>query len=129
MNNFDGKNFLVLAEKILKNSQFPSEASYRTSISRAYYAVFLTAREYIKVKNPTNWQNIITRGGNVHKKVKNYYASRFGNNGKRITNKLNSLRKKRNNADYEISTVITKSQAEQACLDAKTAINLIGQLR
>jgi uncharacterized protein (UPF0332 family) len=44
---FDWTNYLHLAEVLSEN---PDEASQRTAISRAYYAIFCNAREYLQSK-------------------------------------------------------------------------------
>ena len=43
---FDPINFFHLAQQLVKGN----EASVRTSISRAYYASFLTARDKLRLK-------------------------------------------------------------------------------
>lgn len=51
MNSFDPALFLRLAEKLAELAE--DEAWHRTSVSRAYYACFLKAREALRLRGFT----------------------------------------------------------------------------
>ncbi len=52
ISNFDPKKFLIFSKKLLEiNNPKPIEAFHRSAISRAYYSVFLFAREKIDFKD------------------------------------------------------------------------------
>ena len=54
--------FYTLARRLIDNE--PRDAGYRTSISRSYYAAFLTARRFIAEMGA-----IIPAGANAHERI------------------------------------------------------------
>lgn len=84
---FDPKHFFDLAEQLALNS--PDEKSLRTAVGRAYYSMFLLAREKLKVPGKTKTIHLDTQ---VALKRRNRGA------GDMLT-KLHRLRKV---ADYEL---------------------------
>src|SRR5690606_6773141 len=95
--SFDWKNYLRLAEYLYSNVD--SEAAYRTGISRAYYSVFCAAKLFcINEKILSQGQ---TKGSHVHRNVISALISHEEREFKRIGKKLETLREKRNEADYD----------------------------
>lgn len=97
---FDSIDFFRLAKKIINED----EASVRTSIGRAYYASFLIARGKL---------GLMSRHSNIHHKV---IESLYGINPM-IANKLHSLRRLRNLANYDVYVSLR-------IIDAKIALTL-----
>lgn len=79
------------------NAEVSKEARLRTAISRAYYAVFQTLKEYLLEKGETP-----SYKKNVHEWVKERFDLP-GNNTiqQRIADDIDQLRKRRNSADYD----------------------------
>jgi len=113
---FESKNFLELSEQLYTDQRYYHirEAALRTTISRAYYAVFLTMRELVRRKL-SNTQLIrpfedISTSGLIHScikrimdKVDRYLGYVYG--------KLYMMRKR---ADYEVNIAIVDKDAEEA---------------
>ncbi len=103
-NPFNPLFFLEVAREL---ANIEREALARTSISRSYYAAFLLSREIlssygrqVKTGKPKDHELVITE---------------FRKLGRRdIGDKLDSLRKMRNEADYELDKLITRRHALRA---------------
>ena len=109
---FNPRLLLDLADKLCEDSNYDDESKYRTSISRAYYAAHLTARcklESSGIDFPAD--------SNVHREVINNLKKM----DKRVSGMLYNLRKKRNNADYELGMEIKKGHA-LSCLKSSRII-------
>lgn len=94
----DKFGFYKLAEDLSKQAKNSSnkDALYRTAISRAYYAVFLSARDFLESKRiyiPDD-PNI-----NEHKFVSDEIAN-LGKLGEEMAREITILRRQRNKADY-----------------------------
>lgn len=97
-NVFNWVHFIDLANSLLNYGDSNLiEASYRASISRAYYGAFCMARN---VASKKGWINI-KNSSEDHKLVKNYYKDRKDNTRKQIGINLDRLHKARKGADYE----------------------------
>ncbi|MHA1797815.1 MAG: HEPN domain-containing protein, partial [Candidatus Helarchaeota archaeon] len=97
------------------NEESSNEAELRTAISRTYFAAFLYIREWLK-----NQGLRIPRSAEAHLKVEEYIGT-FTNRS--IRDFFSSLRRRyRNKADYEILTVIRKTDADEAIQIAKRVI-------
>jgi uncharacterized protein (UPF0332 family) len=95
---FDPLSFLPLAKKLAEGD----EASVRTSISRAYYSCFLTARGKLGLARESVPE--------VHRKViqKLHSYNHFA------ANSLHLLRLMRNRADYQTGVRVAREEAIQA---------------
>ena len=101
---FDPKGFLDLAKSLADNPG-GGQAEYRSALSRAYYAVFLTARESLvaqKIISPT-------MSPSDHPLV--ISALRAINTT--VGNQLDKLRTKRNRADYDLAAQVSQAEAQQ----------------
>lgn len=100
----DAKEFLRIAKKLIR---YNSEANWRTSIGRSYYAVFNYLKEECSLLNIT-----ISSTGEGHGEL----AENFNNSGIAegviIGSKLNDLRSQRNIADYELKQVMSQATAK-----------------
>ena len=86
----------------LVSRQGASEREYRTVVGRAYYGAFLAAREKAAISSKT---------AAVHQKTADYY---LGKNQSSIGNRLNQLRMRRTDADYDLNIQIGRNKAEEA---------------
>ena len=101
---FDPEGFLNLAREILSGD--PSEAGLRTAISRSYYAVHHKAADTLAA------DALFTRtySGVDHEMVIELLRGRRGPEGDRV----DTLRKLRNRADYRIDVNIEEKDARYA---------------
>lgn len=109
---FDPLDFLKLAEEL--SASPGDEAKLRTSIGRAYYSAFLKAREWLKPKSLKSYN-----GPEAHKEVQDdleRYKERM------LKDKLSKLRRRRNEADYNLSRVIKEMEANDAVVLSKEIV-------
>lgn len=95
--SFDWRHYLELADYLNSHaSQFPeAEACYRSVASRAYYAVFCLARNYLRDIDG------VTFHANDHKALQNHLTQNPRNNARsKIGNQLRQLHQIRIKADY-----------------------------
>lgn len=94
--SFDWSGYLTLAKHLNdRSNDFPDqEAAYRSAISRAYYAVFCLARNYVKDVDRTEFH------GNDHKQLQNHLRNHADKSRKKIGNQLRKLHQHRIKADY-----------------------------
>jgi len=101
---FNALDFLDLAEE-LKSAN--DEAKIRTSIGRAYYATFLYAREWLRAK-----------GWSIYDNEEDHYRVLDGlkkYKGRALMDKMRLLRREyRNEADYNLSTGFIEKDASDA---------------
>jgi uncharacterized protein (UPF0332 family) len=90
----DGKDFLELAKK-LQNSEV--EAERRTSVSRAYYAIFNHVKSFLNIHNIK-----LPRAAQAHEKAHQYLYNSGIEEAEDLADTLDNLREKRNDADYEL---------------------------
>jgi hypothetical protein len=95
-----------------------NEASWRTSVSRSYYALFNLTAQFIN-------KNIVALSNSAedHKKVYRYLDHCGVENVQTIARSLNSLRVNRNDADYKLdSDRFDENCANMAFIQAKIAM-------
>ncbi|MDG7001484.1 MAG: hypothetical protein JRN15_20500 [Nitrososphaerota archaeon] len=119
MTLFDPNDFYLLACS-LSNSGIYDEAKGRTSVGRAYYACFLAAREQLKSKG-FNFNG----DEKDHSLIKTYLGQMQRSN---LSHKISSLRRLRNDADYELSLIIREKDCQNACITAGNILNEIDLL-
>jgi len=96
---FDWSEYLKLAQELAGDDTTSAneEAKLRSSISRAYYAAFCKARNYLRdVEN----QNI-PRSGQAHTYVCGKFADSYDRTRAKIGTNLKRLKQYRKQADYE----------------------------
>lgn len=91
MNTFNWRDYFILA-KVLARKQ--NEASLRSAVSRAYYAVFCTARNHAVTQG-----FVSTNTGRDHRLVQEFYYQRLS--AKVMASNLNRLFSYRKLCDYE----------------------------
>ena len=114
---FNPTEFLILAKTLINDNIYNNESCFRTCISRAYYAAFLTCREFLKNSHGLSF----SQSAEVHKEVISSLRRRTvvdtlkgrSNSSKYIVaDLLDKLRKEgRNRADYDLNVTITKNDA------------------
>jgi uncharacterized protein (UPF0332 family) len=107
---FNAQDFLALAEQ-LANDPVGDEAKYRSALSRAYYALFLHARESLIARGVMAASFSGTDHGLV---IQTLRALSQGN-----ADQLGKLRNKRNRADYDLRIHVGASEAKQAVVSAR----------
>ena len=121
------RELLVLTslEQQLNTNENIKEAYYRTVISRAYYAAFCTARNYLR-----DTLNIRINKVDSHAFVIiEFKEQRKLKNSHNISNTLHSLRNYRNMADYDdICKIRLDHVAQHAVKESQRIIDLISAL-
>lgn len=121
------KELLVLTslEQGLNTNENIKEAYYRTIISRAYYATFCIARNYLR-----DTLNIRISKVDAHAFVIiEFKEQRKLKNSHNISNTLHSLRNYRNMADYDdICKIRLEHVAQHAVKESQRIIDLISAL-
>lgn len=101
---FDPKQFLHLAKTISAGTN-SSEAEFRTSVGRAYYAVFLIARDRLFILGRLD---SIEEIPDLHSKV----VKEVRSIKRPLGDKLDALRRIRVQADYVLSAQDTRYQQQ-----------------
>jgi len=95
--SFNPLKLLDLCKSLCKGiGSLDSETISRTIISRAYYATFLHAREYLKEKHNVRF----TRSGDDHRLVENQLMRKVD---RHLGSVVRTLRENRIAADYSLS--------------------------
>lgn len=94
--SFDWQGYLISAQEIVAkvNDFSDGEAIYRTAVSRAYYAVFCLARNYVRDIDGEEFS------GNDHRNLQEYFRGNFHKPRRKIGNQLRKLHQDRIKADY-----------------------------
>lgn len=93
MTAFNWKHYLSLAEQLVSTTN-PSEAEMRSATSRAYYGAFCLCRKKKGILSTVYIPDIHTHLINIYKNSEDESEFTIGNN-------LYTLRKERNDADYD----------------------------
>lgn len=113
----NGRAFLDLARGLAAD---PTEAAWRTAVSRAYYAVFHVARELME-----DLGFAVPRADAAHK----HMAFRLGNSSAASVvaagKDLDSLRRYRNLADYDMQPPIDQVRAQRAVQTAEQILEVL----
>lgn len=98
---FDWSQYLNLAKEFLCQPTPPAnqEAKMRSAISRAYYAAFISARNYL----PETEEHSIPKTADAHKYVVQQFKQSSDADRQNIGSNLEKLRRDRNAADYNNS--------------------------
>jgi uncharacterized protein (UPF0332 family) len=118
---FDWTEYLTLAQDLIETET--NEAKQRASISRAYYAAFCVARNYLR----DHHNETPKRGENEHKFVADKFQSLAYNDSRmrEIGNDLSRLRRERNQADYND---IVSNLPSRTKLSLKFAQNILDKI-
>jgi len=111
--SFDPKNFIGIAKELYKGS---TEAHYRSMINRAYYSVFG------HIKN--NLPGFYSSGSSVHQDLIKSLKNSLSDNEIKAGFKLESLFKKRKDADYDYKNEIKQGSCSFTISEAEAIIKL-----
>ena len=119
--------YLELADALLANRATfaDEEACCRVSISRAYYAVFCTARNYAAINEGLQ----LSRTGDDHQRVHRHYEQGPSRNHRSLGQLLSLLRRNRNRADYDDEMPQVVWSAQLALVSARQAMSIVDALR
>ena len=123
--SFDWFSYLTLAEYMRdKVDEFPNqEATYRSVISRAYYAAFCMTRNYVREVDNTEFH------GDDHKVLQNYLKHHPHKTRKKLGSQLQDLHQHRIKADYHDNLdELAGNKASRAVILAKRIVETIAQL-
>ncbi|WP_449463041.1 hypothetical protein PQ610_02080 [Tardisphaera miroshnichenkoae] len=127
---FDPLDFLRLADQMIgESNKNPAEACNRTIISRSYYSAFLAAREKM-LKNDPSLKSRLIHTSNAHGNLiseldKLSQSPKAGPDILTLKIELDTLRRKRNLADYELAANVDEELARKCVETARDAISLI----
>ena len=93
MTTYNWDDYLTLARSLAARSR--DDASLRSAISRAYYAVYGTARQFLRRKQ------VSAELVGQHKQLWNWFENRSDFRARQIGVTGNRLRIRRNKADYD----------------------------
>jgi uncharacterized protein (UPF0332 family) len=115
-----GRDFLPLAKQLAGGADEPE---WRTATSRAYYAAFHVARNLFVAL-----RFVVPHEEKAHV----YLYHRLNNCGEAAVqgtaNKLNNLRRRRNQADYDCHLSLTQAEANQMVQAAEEIIQALDNL-
>lgn len=115
-------DFLELALE-LKNSA--REASIRTSVSRAYYAIFNYIKEDLKVRGVS-----VPKGPDAHRFVREYLLKTGNPEAISMSRILQDLRWERNIADYDMKVgKFTQGHAEVMCIKSQQTVEAFDRIK
>lgn len=125
--DFDWKQYLYFALYLMEQGDIEpnKQAQMRTAVSRAYYAAFKIAFNYLETigKIAPHQQN----EANFHKSVKDLFRDDHDKQWKEIGNNLGKLRIQRNYADYDESYHFDSKDTKALTLLAKSVIERLEQ--
>ena len=98
--NFDWSEYLNLAQELAGQTGSPAinEAKLRSSVSRAYYAVFCKARNYLR---DVDGDTSIPKTGKAHRYVISKFKNSMDRRRRQIGVNLDRLRTDRRKVDYD----------------------------
>lgn len=114
---FNPIDFLKIAEDLSKGN---TEAHYRTSISRSYYAIFGMIR--------TRYNFFVPKGLSVHQKLIDHLKSSPVPEERTLGSRLETLFTHRKNADYEYERKSLESFPVNSITLAKSIIELFKKI-
>lgn len=112
---FKGTDFYQFASDLYSAAKEEEEAKIRSIVSRAYYGAFLASRDKA---------GITSMSATVHAQTSQHYLN-IGKSS--VANRLDDLRTRRNNADYDTGIKIDKRKAGEALVYAKKILDDLGQ--
>lgn len=123
---FDWSEYLVLAQELAGQGGFPvsAEARLRAAISRAYYAAFHKALDYLRDRE--GWKPSYT--GRDHTRLAQEFQSRSNAIRQQIGVHLDRLKVDREKADYDNMVAGIEQIAEGSLLLAERVLSGLSQL-
>lgn len=122
--SFDWSEYLNLARRLAGTPENPAnEAELRSAISRAYYAAFIQARNFLRDRD-----NLKIPRKNTHEYVINLFRDNSDKVRKKIGERLRRLRDFRNEADYEDRAIKLAPNSKESLTLARRIISGLGSL-
>ncbi len=112
-----GEDFLKFAER---SATGPTETDWRTAVSRAYYAAFHEARDFLTALGFQTPRADVAHAF-LWRRLQNCGHARLALAGSR----LNQLRGERNQADYDIHRDLARDDAAAAVISAAMIIDTL----
>lgn len=126
---FDWEDFWTLAEKLAREAPTQpaslANAMRRTAISRAYYAVFGSAANWLRVHHPTH---PLSGHGEIHQNVVDFFLFSQLSAHQEIGRSLQRLRGRRNQADTNATITNIESLVGDSLFDANRVLNALAGL-
>jgi uncharacterized protein (UPF0332 family) len=122
--SFDWSEYLDLAKELNDNLILNREAKQRSVVSRAYYAVFNLAKNYLEQVEG----HLIPRTADAHRYVGDQFLMSSESKRQEIASKLSRLRKFRNQADYATGFPALSATATRAIAEAESILTALGSL-
>lgn len=110
--SFEPKDFIKISKEL---SNGASEAHFRSLINRAYYGVFGHIRKQLP---------IFVQDASIHQEVINVLKRSANINEKKVGSRLETLFKKRKEADYKYNIEICKHSCNYTISEAEEIIKL-----
>ncbi len=126
------ENFYTFAEELLKDSDNLHEALLRTVVGRAYYAVYLSTRDWMDVRFA---RELSETEGNSHirytKCLMQLQRTHFDMALSKFARELTELKDKRHFADYciDVEEVQDEINTKEAILQTKKLLNDLDALK
>jgi uncharacterized protein (UPF0332 family) len=123
---FDWLEYLKLAQKLAGQTVSPpnQEAKLRSSVSRAYYAAFCTARNYLRDIEGYP----IPSGVEAHTYVRDEFKRSSDRIRRKIGNNLDRLRRYRNTVDYDDSVTGLSSTVTLTLMLAQQVTSMLNAI-
>jgi hypothetical protein len=131
---FNPNEFKEVADNVLNFESLPDEGKCRTAIGRYYYYIFLKIREIVKEVERDREDGIygLLNRGAAHRVLPIYFkilACRINHRNLRmklikLSDELNELRDRRNEADYQLDSMIDSLMAN----DVKSRVEELEQI-
>ncbi|MBC6475923.1 MAG: HEPN domain-containing protein [Hormoscilla sp. GM102CHS1] len=119
--SFDWSQYLHLARELAEKTT--DEAKMRSAISRAYYAAFIKARNYLQ-----EWEGLTIPTQNTHQYVIDQFRNSEEQVRKNIGNRLNRLRLYRNQSDYDNTFPDLANKTRESLTLGRRIISGLGNL-
>lgn len=122
---FNWSEYLNLAQELTGSATTPSsqEAKLRSAISRAYYAAFIQARNFLRDR-----EGLTIPLENTHQYVINQFKNSHDRVRKKVGGRLFRLRQARNEADYKDAVVGLVQNSQDALTLARRVISALASL-
>lgn len=118
MTPFDWEEYLELAEELVRRRGYP--AAERSAISRAYYAIFHTAKSHYVANGES-----LSFLAEDHRTVARWFKVHPNHDLRRIGASIDRLRQWRRDADYEDRFVQLSGEAQAAVVLARRTMDAI----
>lgn len=127
---FDWEDFWTLAEQLAQDARTQpgslGVAMKRTAISRAYYAVFGSAANWLRIHHPAH---LLAGHGAIHQNVIDFFLFSGDENHREIGRAINRLRGRRNQADYNATIPDLENLVGDSLFDANRVLNALAGLK